>query len=986
MSHPSPHSLPQLLDFVNALLTGKRPLVDYQRGSTDPYSCLVDQMKTMFDRGYIVDYPGMYAIMERYGDVRIAGDLHRETEDFRLRYPADTSKQSLSLRGIEAQQQFRLWLKEKGYGQNVLLAVYDHRLRREPGALVRHAAQHQATVILPGGLFALRSVLELIDHQRTHPETPLPPIYLVNPPVWEGKPYRFWDGLHDALEPLLGMPPRDRNQPRDWASMGKTLEALGIHLVDSVEQCQQKLQAQLASKEVKSPQADSDAALLPARYRFAPGATIFFSTTSPDKLEEMRKILAPYQVRVARLDQLTPSNSPEEKSGTYTGNCSEKMRESLKAVRELQKNHPEVFAARLRAMGVEPANAFIMVEDSGVHTTDRRIIKHLPLDGMEHGTRIHGEQGIGPEFGPATIGALGEKKFFESLNRAIDNANKDALANHRDNEIIAGMQAQEPRLVGRIQLLRGTAPARPIMVQTSVVGLAPIQQPDERDDYEIFSATQSMNVLRGPQPPTDRIFHAGHYLAPRGQDNPHGLSQVELDQDHDRFTRALSSRARAVKGMVLACQAPLRTREMDVRAADVRYHVHLQSQTETYVSQGLRGALGQHRYHLSKAASASDANPLAAAIEPHLAASEAAILMPFAAKHEPKAHLAARIYQLFSQIVARQIHPRDRDKPLIIYNPKEGLLGRCWDPILAYYDELREVGMIKDQKRVLLQEAASESEVLDLLELSRNNYLRTPGDMEAPGVVQEHELTRSNTFNVAVFCAATNKNQKLLDLARKTGFDLATQGFGLVFGAGNRSMMGEVLTGALRGERVAPASNITNDAKVFIAGSSTDAILKVEADNPEELKRTIDAHGQYYHAKDIYQRMQFMIKQSDAFLIEPGGAGTVQELAALMLLKQANHPDMRGKEIVVLDLPYHKAGLFSPKDERGFFTGLMEQIPQKEMFGIHVCKSLEEAQRTLEALRQKKQSPTHQSKASASDWRRRLLEKSPPKPERFFGN
>jgi predicted Rossmann-fold nucleotide-binding protein len=61
--------------------------------------------------------------------------------------------------------------------------------------------------------------------------------------------------------------------------------------------------------------------------------------------------------------------------------------------------------------------------------------------------------------------------------------------------------------------------------------------------------------------------------------------------------------------------------------------------------------------------------------------------------------------------------------------------------------------------------------------------------------------------------------------------------------------------------------------------------------------------------------MEVMIERSHAFVIFPGGAGTVQEMLALMIFQQQRHPDMEGKPVVV----------FNRVDEQGrsFWTPLI---------------------------------------------------------------
>ena len=832
------------------------------------------------------------------------------------------------------------WLRERGYDERVSISGYSWDQRR-PGsdAMAAEAEMRDAHIILPGGLYAMRGALELIRLAVEAPADQKPgPIYLVNPRVNKNRDYRFWDGLHDALEKVLGMPERARAaNGRDWSALTEKLAGFGVHVVDgdspdkAIAACKEQVSAYLGQPKALRPLASSDLPeIVPPRYHIPRGSTVFFATTSPDKLVELRKMLAPQDIRVARLDMLTPCNSPLEKSGTYTGNCGEKMREAIHAVRTMQQNQPFKFNRLLQEMQVSPEKAFILVEDSGVHTSDRRVAAKFPLDGMEKGTLLHDGQFIGQEFGPATIGSLGEKQFFSNLNYAFDAVEKE-INQHR---------AQHPE--------RHIEPLRRTMVQTSVLGLAPLQQPTQADqyDFQIFSATSTMDVLKTPQPAEDKVIHAGHFLAPRRK----GValkSQVELDNENDDYTLNYSGRSKAVAGMVQACRIPARETYTSHSVQD--FSLSLYGDLDSRVGNLLKEKIS----HLEASGYRVEMphmgqKTLADSIESTLQHSDATLLMPF----PPEAHeknFVENLYTLFSHIVARQIHPRDRDKPLIVFNPQEGEAKGCWDRMLAYFDELREIGMVKDQNRTLLQEVGTFDAAMKLLDLSRQNLMRTPLEEESSIVLDEKNLKKSGKFNVAVFCSATNKNQHLLDLADMTGAALALQDYGIVYGAGDRSMMGKVLEGALN-----MAEAVKDKRKsLFLAGSSTDAILKAEATDAEGIKQTLDAHGQYFHAKDIYQRMSYMIKQSDSFLILPGGAGTIQELAALMMLKQGGHPDMKDKEIVVLDFPYRKAAAGNRTDDRGFFSGLLEQIPAKEReaLGIHVVKTQEEAMARLAQLR-----------------------------------
>ena len=90
--------------------------------------------------------------------------------------------------------------------------------------------------------------------------------------------------------------------------------------------------------------------------------------------------------------------------------------------------------------------------------------------------------------------------------------------------------------------------------------------------------------------------------------------------------------------------------------------------------------------------------------------------------------------------------------------------------------------------------------------------------------------------------------------------------------------------------------------------------------------------------------MEVMIERSDAFIIFPGGAGTVQELLALLIFKQSGNPLMAGKPIV----------LFNRIDKKlqvpfwGKLVTLLNNLANKELFTV--VTDLEEIIPTLDQL------------------------------------
>jgi predicted Rossmann-fold nucleotide-binding protein len=64
--------------------------------------------------------------------------------------------------------------------------------------------------------------------------------------------------------------------------------------------------------------------------------------------------------------------------------------------------------------------------------------------------------------------------------------------------------------------------------------------------------------------------------------------------------------------------------------------------------------------------------------------------------------------------------------------------------------------------------------------------------------------------------------------------------------------------------------------------------------------------------------MEIMIERSDAFVIFPGGAGTVQEMLALLIFKHQGHPSTLHKPVVVFNRTH--------ADGHGFWTPIIDLV------------------------------------------------------------
>ncbi|MFG1825826.1 TIGR00730 family Rossman fold protein [Microbispora bryophytorum] len=178
---------------------------------------------------------------------------------------------------------------------------------------------------------------------------------------------------------------------------------------------------------------------------------------------------------------------------------------------------------------------------------------------------------------------------------------------------------------------------------------------------------------------------------------------------------------------------------------------------------------------------------------------------------------------------------------------------------------------------------------------------------------------------VCVYCSSSQKiDRKYLDLAREVGAGLALRGHGLVSGGAIVSCMGEV-------------ARAVRDGGGHTVGVIPQALVDIEIADTDSDELIVTA--------DMRERKGIMDARSDAFLVLPGGIGTMEELFEIWTSRVLG---MHERPLVVLD-PW---GLYGPL--RDLVDGMYEQgFTRPNVFdAISWATTVEEA---LDLLEQ----PTH---------------------------
>jgi uncharacterized protein (TIGR00730 family) len=140
---------------------------------------------------------------------------------------------------------------------------------------------------------------------------------------------------------------------------------------------------------------------------------------------------------------------------------------------------------------------------------------------------------------------------------------------------------------------------------------------------------------------------------------------------------------------------------------------------------------------------------------------------------------------------------------------------------------------------------------------------------------------------VCVFCGSSvGRNVAYLETARRAGELLALKGYRMVYGGGASGMMGEVARAALA------------------AGAEVIGIRPSPLDHLERPQSGMEM----IHTPDLFDRKQRMIAMSDAFIVLPGGLGTLDEFFEVVTTAQLG---MHSKPIVVVSTEDYFATLFA---------------------------------------------------------------------------
>jgi len=171
--------------------------------------------------------------------------------------------------------------------------------------------------------------------------------------------------------------------------------------------------------------------------------------------------------------------------------------------------------------------------------------------------------------------------------------------------------------------------------------------------------------------------------------------------------------------------------------------------------------------------------------------------------------------------------------------------------------------------------------------------------------------------SVCVYCASRKgTNPEFMNSAKRLGTLIAENDFTLVYGGSVVGLMGTVA-----------------DAALAAKGKVIGIIPQIVIDYNEPVHEGLT---EKYLVKNMSERKQLMEDKSDAFIVMPGGYGTMDELFQVMILKALGDND---KPIIIVNIEGFYEPLFKLIDH--FLENELISADYKEVY--KVVASVEEA-------------------------------------------
>lgn len=624
---------------------------------------------------------------------------------------------------------------------------------------------------------------------------------------------------------------------------------------------------------------------------------MFFSTSSEEKRADFERVeeTSSYALRIEDAAALGGGNiSGEELKYTFGGNALDKLKRILN-----QKLGEPNLDDKLGALGLTRDSAFIIVADGGESLAHERIAQSPIFDGIRDKFSPFAEFPAS-ETKPVSndVGNGAKSSFYVRLAQAYDDTKTNGKPDFR-------------------------------AVDNCVILIAPLAQDDlHRPTYYAFKNKSFIEIGFEPRPSHDAHPTQRHFQTPKGYEK----TIAELEEANDPWM----ANGLAISGALLlvakASHAPKRAVELK-RDFDkdrvVKATAPWPDMPEKTISK-----LGKQDVRLSEYKPLDDF----ADVRRFLRNSDAYLFVdtPQAAGEN---FWMSRIFAPSCVVVAKQLgEPSVNGKPAVFLGAKEGQRSE----VETLLDHIKGAGMIAQDLTNpnfgLYKAARSPKDAAEYIRRKTEPSQKLPAEEKK---FKREELPPVEGRTVLHLLSASSEAKVDNDDAYASAANWAMNGYNLMSGMGAQHPMGWAVWAGLQARR--------EGFDVDVQGVQDPYAMDGEG-WPQDAMTSVMGPGHAQVAPDILVRIQQLIQlerlpkmieedpdYKHLIVSHANGAGGLQEIAAILALKEAGAPGMDHVHLIINNHPRVIHG-----EDVGPHDALIDLLERRgEMENIYVCDSVE---------------------------------------------
>lgn len=735
----------------------------------------------------------------------------------------------------------------------------------------------------------------------------------------------FWD-------PLLGALGVDRNDP-DFAVTKTRFETTKL-----INHRMPETQRTKPAKETEH------------KHPLQMGDTVFIITGNTKKPIDYRKVFNERSTGIdVRHFQQVFSKRPHgasEESYTYMGNVMEKYHEFFNLIKYTYgtKN----FVAELEDKGYDLDKAFVLFDDSGLATAENLTGGSEFANTTKIRRNPYIKQGPGPEL-KGILGAIqnqpykgktGSRGLFERMKDAAQRISQERGSTSED-DLRASLRAND-------QIASIVMPLREF-IEAIEQGLTA----DEiaRGDAVYYYSAQTENKIVFEPRPNDIAVDSKNFMIPR--QDPKGRTMAEIPN----YVARHSVTAQIVKAMsrTMGIQRgeltdqPLAERFNADREKQLKLATHRSilkgdpgmqiAGTHYDIQDGNGGffSLSEPREH-----EVEDEDGNIMQVESALnnfadmcSQVDGFVFLEDDDKMSGDDFFWERNFIAYSIHVGNQIADKTiAGKPSVFVN------GNTWEEHLHTFKGFCG-GLIPELPDYLCKIVDDEQELQDVLRKEFSNYV--PHELPNYNFREGGAKAPEDMFRVTVYCSASSTDSALKGSTNEFTFEAAAMGFAVINGGGEGpdGLMHETSDGVHRmRDHFAP----------YLKKHGIDApethVASIQCEDTAQEEGMRQDNDYWCVWPNIFLRMQDLQK-TEAEVVLPGGAGTLQEVCASILMRKYGLADTQNRPLIIVN-------------KNGVYDKFLETIPEadKEKYNMHVVDHEDDALDILiEARRNKNMEP-----------------------------